>query len=202
MTDADVPSTPQTIQILAAPIAESKRLPDRRRHFEAQVDDATLMLDYAISSGIAGSGKKVDDDLIKKIQRAQDLASQPEPTEANERAEFEAAYRDLALLVSPVTAETLKATSGDFPVRSMPFTGWTGDPVCIIWSRKLSTWAIIFVAIAIGGSWFDRVNPDLAETIQAASTANTTLSLPQLAQVLLQTLVPFTYGRSEQAFIC
>jgi len=163
--------------------------------FIAEVKDATLVLDYATANGVLGTGgRKLDDDLITRIKAAQDLIVSGKPPSAEERATFEQAYRDLAIFVSPVTAETLKATSEDFAVTSRLFAAWGPRPIAIIWSRKLSLWAILFIVVAIADTLIDEVNGPLPDPNDFPPGKRPTLSCFQTLQALLQILIPFTYG--------
>jgi hypothetical protein len=81
--------------------------------------DARTVLAYAVASGFTtADGRKVDDATIARIEAAEDLLGQANLPDAKARADFESAYRDLTLLLAPITAETLCATSDDHPVRS------------------------------------------------------------------------------------
>jgi len=163
--------------------------------FDAEVADASLMLDFVVGNGISGpNDRKLDDDLITAIKRAQDVAAGSETPNADERANFEIAYRELAIFLRPVTAETLKATSNakEHAVWSRFWTPWGARPISIIWSRKLSAWTLLFVAVALLGKWFQSVWGPLPESGQLA--ANLFPSFRQLLQTILQILEPFTYG--------
>jgi hypothetical protein len=159
--------------------------------FKQEVADATLLLDYAVARGVTGpNDRKIDIDLINAIKHAQDLAKDELPS-AEERANFDAAYRDLALFTNPVTAETLKATSDDYGTISPIFAPIWPRPVGIIWSRKLSAWTLAVVGLALLGQWFETVYGPLPQGQQAA---NSLPSFGNALQVLLNLLVPFTYG--------
>jgi hypothetical protein len=174
---------------------EGHGAPSRKASFEQEVTDAALLLNYAISSG-APTDRKIDDELIVAIERAQDFAAGSEIPKAEDRARFESAYRDLALLLRPVTVETLKATSeehGRVPhlfERVLIPAGRA--PESTIWSRKLSAWAIVFLFIALLGDWFDWIYGPLPERGQQA--VNTLPLFLPATQTSLKILVPFTYG--------
>jgi hypothetical protein len=163
-----------------------------KERFDDEVADATLLLDFAISSGFTtADGRKVDDELVNAIKHAQDLAGKPDLPGADERAAFERAYRDLAQLLAPVTADTLKATSDDYGQKS--YLAPVGrKSVAIIWSRKLSGWTMLFVVIALAGNWLEEVYGPLPQGGEQA--LETYPPLLQSLQILLQILVPFTYG--------
>ena len=182
---------PQPLSSLQSIVEGTEWSRDKKRHFDSQVAEATLMLDYAKANCAATPDRRnVDDDTIGMIARAQDLTNRSEPPTAAERAQFDAAYRDLATLICPVTAETLKATSENYSLRSLLTP--RPRPIAIIWSRKLSAWTIAIVAIAIMGTYFDQMNGP----IPALSDRNPAVfpTMPQLAQMLCQILLPFTYG--------
>jgi hypothetical protein len=71
-----------------------------------EVKDARLLLDYAVSVGTA-----VDDRLVAGITTAEALLQSGQLPIATARAAFEGIYRDLAKVMTPVTAVTLRATS-------------------------------------------------------------------------------------------
>ena len=159
--------------------------------FGSEVLDATLVLDYVVANGVLGAGGgKIGDDLIAKIKVAQDLVKQEDPLLGEQRANFEAAYRDLAIFVSPVTAETLRATSEAHSVSSFQFTLWGPRPISIIWSRKLSLWALLFIFVALLSAIIDAINGPLTDAVSRTDP----LTRAEEAQIVLQKLVPFTYG--------
>jgi hypothetical protein len=161
--------------------------------FIAEVADATMVLDYAIANGVLGpNNQKLDDGLITAIKNAQDIVAKGAATSAAERTLFEVAYRDLALFVSPVTAETLKATSESFAIKSLFFTLLGPRPIAIVWSRKLSTWTLIIIAAALIGNWITEVQgpiPELSDRDPVNFPTRT-----QGTQIFFELLVPFTYG--------
>jgi hypothetical protein len=159
--------------------------------FKDEVEDATLVLDYAIANGIVdANNNKLDDKLIVAIKQTQDWAARDEAPPAELRASFEIAYRDLAIFVAPVTAETLKATSDAYPARSV-WNAFGHRPISIVWSRKLSLWAILFIVTALTGSFIDAVNPPLPYVSDRDASFPT---VSQCLQIIAQLLVPFTYG--------
>lgn len=163
-----------------------------KARFDEEVGDATLLLDFAIATGFAtADGRKVDDELVNAIKLAQDLVGKPDLPSAEDRAAFERAYRDLARLLTPVTADTLKATSDEYGRRT--YLAPLGQKsIAIIWSRKLSGWTILFVVIALFGNWLEEVYGPLPQGGQQA--LDTYPPFLQGLQFLLQILVPFTYG--------
>jgi hypothetical protein len=160
-------------------------------HFAALVADATLLLDYAIENGILGPGdRKMSDPIIKGIQRGQEQLSD-QPADEDARAAFMAAYRDLALFMSPITADTLKATSDQFAPRPKLFRFLKPRSAATKWSRKLSAWTIFFIAIAVAGRVLDMLLEPIGDRIGTDRPDPTPLLV---IQAVLQNLVPFTYG--------
>ncbi len=161
--------------------------------YKTAVADAALLLDFAVANGVSGpNDRKLDDQLIGDIKRAQDLARKSELPGAEDRAKFQAAYRDLALFLRPVTAETVKATSEKFGVRSPLVSPFWPRPLAIVWSRKLSAWTILFVCVALLGQWFEIVYGALPQG--GEQEVGTFPPFGQSLQFVLQILVPFTYG--------
>lgn len=160
--------------------------------FDEEVRDAKLLLDYVVSSGYRNQANEtVADNIIMEIKKAVSFASKGDKMLPGEMTSFEKAYRDLAILTSPVTAESLKATSSEFGRK------WIGSSrkslsESAIWSRKLTLWTLLFVILAITGN--------------SAGTFLDQFSVPYDYQVSewrrffyylriqLDILVPFTYG--------
>jgi len=176
----------------AAPSTPEKSQSELKAEFDDEVEDATLMLDYAVSHGVVSSdGKKLDDLLVDAIKAAQDLAEGHALPSGADRSKFQKAYRDLAQFLTPVTAETLKATSSDHAIRS-----WLAPrqpkPLAVLWSRKLGAWTLLFVAIALTGSFLEYTygpSPD-----QGFHARGGFPSFEETVQLVLYLLVPFTYG--------
>lgn len=161
--------------------------------FKKEVEDATDLLDFAVAQGFKDpDGRKLDDKIIEQITQGQDLLDKSEKIPATDRADFEKAYRDLALFVSPVTIGTLKATSDKFGrySRLSPMRKKTAE--AIIWSRKLTLWTILFVAIAVGGDLLNEVSGQFLPALDEARGEG--VPWCYYFQSLLAILVPFTYG--------
>jgi hypothetical protein len=164
--------------------------------FKQEVEDAKLLLEFAVAQGYAAEdGKKVPDNLVEAIKSAEDTLRNLElgpnkfPT-AEQRAIFEKAYRDLASLLAPVTAETLKATSPD-PAYSVKWM-WIKKPEAIIWSRKLTIITILFVALSVIGDLFLQTQNQFAPPLDEAKTFFE--KFLYYVKMLLDITVPFTYG--------
>lgn len=85
----------------------------RGDRLKAQARDAGQLLDYAIQTGFkTADGRVLSDDTIATIQSAAAKVEQNETITAADAVKFELAYYDLARLMSPVTAETLRDTEG------------------------------------------------------------------------------------------
>jgi hypothetical protein len=78
-----------------------------QKRFTDEVRDAVALLDFAVAQG-----SPLRDELIEKIKHAQNfpLADGTWP-EDSARSDFEKAYRDLAQVMKPVTAASLRDTS-------------------------------------------------------------------------------------------
>jgi len=165
---------------------------DKAKAFWDEVMDAKLVLEFAVASGFrTADGRKLDDATIAAIKKAEDMAAPGKLPPADARTEFEKAYRDLTLLMAPITAETLRATSDDHPVRSwitlrLPVLS---EAKMLFW--KLVFWTILFVAIAFAGSLFSPAPPP-----QPYVFPEILASMPglHLIQRLLSIFEPFTYG--------
>jgi len=176
----------------AATSSPEKSPSELKGEFDDEVEDATLMLDYAVSHGVLSSdGKKLDDLLVDAIKAAQDLAEGHELPSAADRSKFQKAYRDLAQFLAPVTAETLKATSSEHVVRSW-LTPRQAKPLAVLWSRKLGAWTLLFVVVALTGSFLEySYGPAPDRGFLARGELPT---FEQAVQLVLYLLVPFTYG--------
>jgi hypothetical protein len=78
-----------------------------RQRLAAEVRDAVGLLDFAVSQG-----RPLPDELIEKIKSAQNFLTDGAMWPSDkERSAFEKTYRDLAQLVKPITAATLRDTA-------------------------------------------------------------------------------------------
>src|SRR5687767_14918756 len=87
-----------------------------QERYKKEIQDAQLLLDFALtqSGSVREAPIAVSDALVSAVKSAENqllLDAYPPPAV---RAKFEIAYRDLAQLVSPVTAKTLRDTSDAF----------------------------------------------------------------------------------------
>src|SRR2546426_6535095 len=83
------------------------------------IEDALDLVQYAVASGAKkADGKEVPPDVIGTIQATAarlgffSTTSEPPSVTTKEWTAFELAYYQLALALSPVTAETLQSTAG------------------------------------------------------------------------------------------
>jgi len=132
------------------------------------LDDAELLIAYVVRSGIP-----IDQPLVDKILDAKaKLASGP-LTPADESALYQAA-NTLAAKLTPVTAETLRACSDDFPVDKKSL--WTRKPLgcsrarlSVRVQRRWAIFALTLLLVAqiywlIGSNMMSRI-PSLAENV-------------------------------------
>jgi hypothetical protein len=113
--------------------------------FKHAVQDATLLLEFAVSQGHA-----LDAALIPRIIKSQDfIASGATPPTDDERSDFESAYRDLAQAMQPVTAATLKATED---------VGRLGSRAAIF-SKTLYIWVFLCAALILADPIVEKYFP-------------------------------------------
>ncbi len=166
---------------------------DLEADFKREVADAAELLAYAVSHGFKDpSGRKPDDRIIEAIKKGQDLVDKGEKVPAAERAAFEKAYFELTLLVSPVTIETLKATSDAFGRSSWLCPRRSQVAEAIIWSRKLTIWTVLLILIAAGGEFVNRLIDNFLPALAEVKDSNP--SWLYYLQAFLGILIPFTYG--------
>ena len=162
---------------------------DKAKTFWDEVLDAKLVLEFAVASGFkTADGRKLDDATIAAIKKAEDVAAPDKLPGLGDRTEFEKAYRDLTLLVAPITAETLRATSDDHPVRSWITLRLRVLPEAKMLFWKLMFWTIFFVVIAFAGSLSKAIG-----SIPAPATTSA-LTWSDLLKLFLAIIEPFTYG--------
>ncbi len=116
-----------------------------RQAFFQEVRDAALLLEFAVSQG-----RVLDVELIPRIKKGQGFLSGGVPWPPDkDRSDFEAAYRDLAQAMKPVTAATLWATL-DAP--------WTPSRARRF-SKQLYVWVFLCAAFIIGDQILTILNP-------------------------------------------
>jgi len=160
----------------------------KAKAFWDEVMGASLVLEFAVASGFkTADGRKLDDATIAAIKKAEEMIEPDKLPPADARTEFEKAYRDLTLLVAPITAETLRATSQEFAVKSWITLRLRPLPEAKVLFGKLVFWTILFVLIAFAGNLFNPIAP--AEIPQSIGFFGM-----DVVKRLLTIFEPFTYG--------
>ena len=147
--------------------------PELARRFTEEVRDAIELLDFAVSQGC-----RISDALILRIKKAQNfLAEGASWPKDEDRADFEAAYRDLAQFMQPITAATLRATQ-DKEGKNWWLRFWRASPAKWF-SRRL----YCLVLLCAAGIVADQTNltPKALGTVSAY-------------QSILTSIMPFLYG--------
>ena len=131
---------------------------------ERKVADALLLLDFAVSAGIkSAEGHLISRDDVSTIEStAAKLGLLRQKSEGGSAANiapadwtaFDLAYYDLAALLAPVTAESLRATAGK-PAATRTFSEllW-GDSAAIQFTRRLWAAALGFAIAVIFSNWY------------------------------------------------
>ena len=168
-----------------APRSVKESSPNPHDQYLREVEDARLLLEFAVATGCS-----IPDPLILAIKEAADTAREVLPP-AQTRSEFEKAYRDLVIVMLPVTADTLRATS-DAHGRPARFLG-SREPISDAkrWSRKLWIWTVL-VAVSIVFS--EVLNNLVQDQISAEALPTSTFSRVQTLAYILQALDRFAYG--------
>jgi len=113
------------------------------RRLQAEIHDAVELMEYSIATGMA-----LDDKILERIKKAENwLRPSAKWPEDADRAEFERAYRDLAIFMKPVTIETLHATKDGYrgPTRSWVTRNliFTRSSDARLFSKKLWSWVLL-----------------------------------------------------------
>ena len=180
---------------VAAPATEASAAEQRPPYnpltvLKGEVQDAKRLLDFAVANG-----KAVGSELIAAIKHAEvwllaETATLPDETE---RTAFEQGYRDLAQLMTPVTAATLQATS-DAPGDAKKVFPWVlRQPVseAEIWSHKLWAYTLITAILIL----FSENTATILAQFYPADRETVGAGLRwQLFSSILQSLEPFLYG--------
>jgi hypothetical protein len=163
------------------------------RRFQDEVNQANVLLEWAISVGI----KDLELALISGIKKGQELISQTS-VGLEERTNFETAYYNLAQRIGPVTWKTFSATSDRYGRRSVfaPIVSYINKGTISharIWSRTLWFWTIFFILLVLIGEnlqeYLDIFSPADSESVQRGDSANTGRLTFWLSKI-----VPFLYG--------
>jgi hypothetical protein len=142
MPESVIPPEPS---LPAPPAALPQEQVDMPRQFAAEVRDAVYLLDFAVAQG-----RPLPDELIERIKRAQNyIKGQQTWPPDEERSTFEKAYRDLAQLMKPVSAASLRDTAD---------RKWRGYPVAsraVVFSRQLYGFVLLAALVIL----LDRIVP-------------------------------------------
>lgn len=183
--DSGEPATPATIEIGDPLIGE--------------VTDALTLLEHATRIGFkTADGQTVGDDIrspiLAVVARLNVGCREPDsdPCVVMPRAEwlaFLVAYQQLATLLHPVTAATLRATAEDDTTVGMLM----GRSAALRFTRGLWFWTGLFALAAIYAQWIEVVyGPPVAFNLNNNAPAPDTGWNHWL--LLVTTLVPFAYG--------
>jgi len=155
-------------------------------HFHDFLQDARELLDYAIATG-----QKIDDRIIDAIQAGEQHALTKKPPEESVQKELAKAYRDLTSTLSPVTIETLRATA----VKAHKPSIWNilgkGQPISVLWSRRLWAWTFLFVLAAFIGETLEKI---LTQYYPLDEETGFSISLLYVLSTIFKDLTPFMYG--------
>jgi len=137
-------------------------------HMEQQVNDALLLLDYAVGSGTkTADGLPIPQDSVRHIETmAAKLGLLEDGAAAGGRHDvasddwvaFELGYYDLATALTPVTAETLRNTQSKPYAERDWYERIFGDSTAIRFTRVLWGWTFFFIFFVIVDSWYLKVN--------------------------------------------
>ncbi len=168
-------------------------IPSDLAAYHDEIRSASMLLDYAISVG-----HQVPDDVILEIRKSEQYLDTTSSPSAEIKASFDKSYRDLAKMMTPVTARTLKATDdklGKTHLLLMAPKQTLSDGR--IWSRKLWLMTIVFFLAAFVGENLQYIVNHPYFTVDF-DTGKSVLGLSLVTwQVLaagFKTFVPFTYG--------
>jgi hypothetical protein len=157
----------------------------------AEVRDALTLLDYAVAAGVkTKDGLAIAADIVTKIKMAaaklgllESVSGTTGELSPEEWIAFELAYYDLATALSPVTAETLRNTTGvPYEYRSW-WQQIRGDSPAIRFTRVLWIVTIAFAVIVLGSNWYLGVKSEEPNT-------GTYLAW----RVIIELATPWVYG--------
>ena len=137
----------------APPTPEQERDRELTR-YKQEIRDAQLLLDFAIaqSGAIRDVPLVVSDTLVAAVKEAEGQLLLTDLPAADTRTKFEIAFRELAQLVAPVTAQTLRDTLDEYGDRGRYFWYFFGRPkysVASIWSQHLwMVTSLVFLFVA------------------------------------------------------
>jgi len=157
-----------------------------------EVADAKRLLDFAIANG-----KAVSNDVIAGIKKAEIWLLPDWPNEQlpkdEERVAFEQCYRDLASLMTPVTAATLRSTSdaSEDGERAFPWAWRRPASEAKVWSRKLWAWTSVTALVILFSTNMTEI---LAQFYPADIESRGASQTWQIINIIVQSIEPFAYG--------
>src|SRR5262245_47058495 len=80
---------------------------EARKPFRKEISAACDLLNFAITEGKLG----ISDSMVEQITRAQKFLDRKALPTSGDRANFEKAYRELAQVLCPISAESVRAIS-------------------------------------------------------------------------------------------
>ena len=171
-----------------------------------RVEDASLLLKYAQDKGVAvepatASAVRLMQSMPREVSRFDEKGLPPSSGEDGPQdspdflshvASLDDAIADLARILDPVTAETLKATDNNYGRRFMSISPWKLRSEAEIWSFKM--WMYTGFALIVAGgtelmqeilyNWYP-LDPDHGRS---------TVYYWHLTLVGMEKLYPFAYG--------
>lgn len=147
-----------------------------RQVLRRQLLDARELLAYATSTG-----RPVTDPIVNTIIAATNDGIESNGLSSDHLADFERAYRDLAVIVAPVTSVSLRATV-------LGSSGWTKSQR---WSQRL--WLVTVVS-AVTLYLIETLGEILLDDDHATAQFGPYRDTFELIYLWLKGLVPFDYG--------
>jgi len=151
--------------------------------FRDEIVDAVELLAFAVTDG-----RPVPDPVVDAITAAGKAFAAGTSVDA---AAFAKAYRQLAALLAPVTAVSLRATCDQYGRTVWLLAPREKRSEAKLWSRKLWLWTIGFCLLIVAN---ENAQQLLAQADHGAVVAGTWQTWLVACCPLLGTLVPFAYG--------
>jgi len=160
--------------------------------FRDEVNQANELLEWAVAVG----WKFKSADLVQQIKKGQELLAAPEIS-VSDKAAFESSYNELTKAISPVTWETMRATSLRHGKRTWLaiFKAMKGGKISVAtaWSRILWIWTVLLLLFILVGEnlqeyldTFAPVDSESVETQQLFDWSRLTFWFSKI--------IPFLYG--------
>jgi hypothetical protein len=182
--------------VMAKDTTESSTAPPTMQAHQRTVADALLLLEYSTSSGAKSvDGHPVSHDVVETIETtAAKLGifegKHGEPgnvprsaLSAEEWAEFDLAYYDLATAVAPITAETLRNTQGRSPGARTFGEILLGDSPALRFTRSFWYVSLGFAAFVLASNWYLEVMAEYSKTDSYV-----------ISRTILELVTPWMYG--------